>query len=382
MTSLAKPGSAASTPLARLHRDVVFGKSGGRILWQPRIQCWHSDKVFAGEPLPAPYTGMSVPDVYRALGCSHRLYPWYNDCFVCVEPEGVRRREERLNATDVRTITETPVGRLLRVDRETPNSPRRIHVKWPIETEEELRVATWIEERTTWKWDAVRFEEAQRLVGDLGAPTVFLPRMTIQDLYVNQMGVEKAIYALHDFPVTVEAYFRAREESHDRLTEVVNASPIEIINLGENLHAGTLPPRLFAKYHLPACQRRCEKLHAAGKFVSAHWDGDCRAILPFARETGLDGIEAITPKPQGDVTLEEVREALGDRMWLLDGIPAVYFDRTFPEETLVECAKRVIELFAPRLVLGISDELSSTGDVERVRVVGKLVDEHNARVAR
>ncbi len=40
----------------------------------------------------------------------------------------------------------------------------------------------------------------------------------------------------------------------------------------------------------------------------------------------LDGIEAITPQPQGDVTLEEIKEALSDDMFLLDGIPAILFD--------------------------------------------------------
>jgi len=57
-----------------------------------------------------------------------------------------------------------------------------------------------------------------------------------------------------------------------------------------------------------------------------------RPLLQYAHETGLDGIEAITPRPQGDVTLEEAKEALGDDMFLLDGIPAIYFDKTFPSK--------------------------------------------------
>lgn len=146
------------------------------------------------------------------------------------------------------------------------------------------------------------------------------------------------------------------------------------------MHAGTLPPSLFKKYVLPAYQRRNELLHKAGKFTHAHWDGDVKPLLPFAKDTGLDGIEAITPKPQGDVTLEEVKEALGDDMFLLDGIAAILFDGIYPEEQLVEQTKKVIELFAPKLILGISDELPSTGNIERVRLVGQIVDDYNASV--
>jgi hypothetical protein len=41
--------------------------------------------------------------------------------------------------------------------------------------------------------------------------------------------------------------------------------------------------------------------------------------------------------------------------------------------------QKLIDLFAPKLVLGISDEISSTGDIERVKIVGDLVEEYNSQ---
>ena len=171
------------------------------------------------------------------------------------------------------------------------------------------------------------------------------------------------------------------EPSTDETIDVINASPVNIINFGDNIHCSTLSPALYEEYVLPAYIERCNKLHQAGKFVSSHWDGDVKALLKYAKTSGLDGIEAITPQPQGDVTLDEVKDALGDEVFLLDGIPAIYFDETFSVEVLEECTRRLIELFAPRLVLGISDEMSSMGDIERIRIVGRMVDDYNASVA-
>lgn len=367
------------TPLAKLHEDVIFGRSNGKIIWQPRIGCWYNDKKFAGVPLPEPYTDMTIPEIFRSLGCSDRLYGWYNGCFRRIEPPGIQRSSKSLNETDTQVTIETPVGKQVAVNRRSPNNNHIIHVKWEVESEEELKVATWREENTTWEWNQDQFERSQREVGDLGAPTMYLPRMNIQNLYIEKMGVMQGIYAIYDWPDTTEAYFRALDECHDRLVDVVNASPVNIVNFGENVHSDTLSPELFLQYHLPACQRRCEKLHAAGKFVSSHWDGDCGPLLPYAKETGLDGIEAITLEPQGDVNFDEIKEGLGDDMFLLDGIPAVYFDETYSLDVLMECTHQLIELFAPKLVLGISDEISSTGDIERVRVVGEIVDEYNAQ---
>jgi hypothetical protein len=365
--------------LSKLHHDVVFGRAGGRIIWQPRIGCWYYDKLFDGEALPAPYTGMSFFEVYRALGCSARLYE-YNTCFKRIEHPGVTFTQRALNETDEQTTIHTPVGEQIFIGRKTPNSPHLITLKWEVESEAELKVAAWREENTTWVWDGERFAQLQHEVGDLGAPTMYMPRMNVQNLYIEKMGVEKGVFALYDWPDTTHAYFRALEESHERMIDVINASPIDIINFGENVHDGTLSPALFRKYHLPACQRRCEKLHRAGKFVCSHWDGNTHSILKYARETGLDGIEAITPQPQGDVTLEEIKAALGDDLFLLDGIPAIYFDELFPLQVLEDCTRRIIELFAPKLVLGISDEISSHGNIERIRNVAAIVDEYNAQI--
>ncbi|MBD3317388.1 MAG: hypothetical protein GF344_16490 [Chitinivibrionales bacterium] len=366
------------TDLAKLNRNVVFGQSGGKIIWQPRIGCWYNDKKFAKEPLPEPYEGKNVHEIHRAMGISSRLYT-FRKCFKRIEDSRVNRTSKQINDTDTEIRMETPVGTQITVTRRSANSYQAITVKWEVESEEELKVATWREENTSWEWDQEAYDELIEKIGDLGAPTIFMPRMNIQSLYIEKMGVEKGVFALYEMPDSVDAYFKALHESHDRLIDVINESPIEIINFGENVHAGTLSPDLFTRYHLPECQHRCERLHGAGKFVSSHWDGDTGPLLKYAQETGLDGIEAITPKPQGDVTLEEMKEALGNSMFLLDGIPAVYFDETYSIDTLKECVHKLIDLFAPKLVLGISDELSSTGNIERLRIVDDIVNEYNAK---
>jgi hypothetical protein len=293
----------------------------------------------------------------------------------------VRCWRENVNETDVRTVIETPVGRQEGIDRKTPTSYSKIRIKGIIASPEEMKVATWRAERTDWRFDQETFDKVMTEWGDLGAPTMYMPRVTVQDLFINTMGVDQGIYAIYGWGEVVEDYFRALNESHMRLIDVINDSPIHIINFGDNLHDQTLSPPLYEQHVLPAYLERAEKLHSAGRFVHSHWDGDVKMLLPYARTSGLDGIEAITPKPQGDVTLEETKEALADEVFLIDGIPAVYFDEVFPEEKLIESVELILEMFAPKLILGISDEISSTGNIERICTVGRIIDNYNAAQA-
>ena len=143
----------------------------------------------------------------------------------------------------------------------------------------------------------------------------------------------------------------------------------------DNVHQALCPPPVFERWVLPEYVRRNERLHAAGKKTYPHWDGDCGQLLPYARDCGFEGFEAITPLPQGDVTLEQVREALGEDQILVDGIPCTDFLPSEPIESLIINTKKCIEYFHPHLVLGISDELSPVGDIARVRMVSQICAE-------
>ena len=84
----------------------------------------------------------------------------------------------------------------------------------------------------------------------------------------------------------------------------------------------------------------------------------------------------MTPIPQGDVTLEELKESIGDKI-LLDGIPAIMFLPQYSDEDLEELTLKVLKLFSPNLILGASDEVPPPADIEKVKLVSKIVDNFN-----
>ena len=77
----------------------------------------------------------------------------------------------------------------------------------------------------------------------------------------------------------------------------------------------------------------------------------------------------------GDMTLEQIKAAVGDSIVVLDLIPATHFLEHFSLQDCLDFAKRIMDMFTPRLILGVSDEISGVGKIERIEAISELVDE-------
>ena len=78
----------------------------------------------------------------------------------------------------------------------------------------------------------------------------------------------------------------------------------------------------------------------------------------------------------GDIPLEEMAEYMGHDYVLIDGLPATHFIPPFTRQDVEEFTIKVIDMFAPNLILGISDELPPAGDIEAVRLVSEIVRDY------
>ena len=342
------------------------------IVYQPRIEHWYGVNQRDGT-LPKRYKNMSLLDVYDDLGCSIRSYPWFNGCLKCADEPSVKAEGE-WHGDVYSTRWVTPVGTLEQRNRHTSLASHTD--KYPVEKPEDIPAMEYILRGRTWWFDNEAFEKGNAEIGDRAAPMIFIPRINMQRLFIEIMGVENTLYALADDREMVEGLIRTIDETDRLMLDVVAESPVPIINFGDNVDHHFLPPNLFERYVLPEYQRRAEFFRKAGKFTHAHWDGNIKLLLPYARQTGLDGIEALTPIPQGDITIEEMKEALGD-MVLLDGIPMTWFLPHETNEDLERVTRQVIETFSPNLVLGISDEPSPVCDIEKVRLVAEILKEYD-----
>ena len=279
----------------------------------------------------------------------------------------VKVKEEEEGETK-KIIFETPYGELVEKWGKTTGGGGWRLMEHAVKNKEDLKRLRWLFQNTTFHFLPSNFEKGEEFQGDLGEPQFWLPRSPYQTLSLEWMGLENLIYALVDAHQEVEDVMKAIDEAYDSLyEELISYGRIKIINFGENIDAQLLSPAYFEQYLIPFYEKRSNQLRKHGIYTHIHIDGSFKPILKFLKDLPFDGLEALTPLPQGDVSIEEMKEHIGDKI-LLDGIPAVLFLSTYPEEELMACVEKLVKLFHPRLVLGISDELPQAAGEDRGRV--------------
>jgi len=373
---------------------VYEGREGLPLVFQPRLRHWFDVNHNAGT-LPDRYQGMYLDEVYGDLGVSprevwgpRRIGSELSGYFALniVEGDEVevwtrRMRGYKGESEDDYLITEyrTPVGTLRQVQRYTEHGTSLMNVEYFLKNLDDLRVFEHILGERSYGWDQNCYEWGKRRYGDAIPLRAQLERSPLMWLIVGIMGFKRTVTMIWRHPKEMRKFMKVLEAEHVKQIEAYRGKPVAELSFGDNMHQDLSPPPYFREYVIPFYQRVMPRVHAQGMVASSHFDGYLKQLLPLVGETGLDGLECVTPLPQGDVALAEMKGGMED-MFLRDGIPAVHMCPWTPVETLENHVRELIEAFYPRLILGVSDLLPANGDVERVRIVNEIVKEFNAEL--
>ena len=190
------------------------------------------------------------------------------------------------------------------------------------------------------------------------------------------MGIEAAMYAVVDWPDTVHEVVDQINESNLAFADLLAASPVEIVCMGDNFSSDVQPPRFFAEWSRPFYVEAVRRLHDAGKYVAVHIDGKLRGAIDMIRETGADCADAVTPTPMGDLTPLESREEAGPDFILSGGVSPDLWLPTADIDAFERAVKDwlALKLYGPRLIAAAGDQVPPGADEGRIGLMLELVD--------
>ena len=372
---------------------VYEGRRGLGVVFQPRIKHWYEVNMAAGT-LPNKYRGMYLDEIYQDLEVTPREV-WgpggpsseFAGYLPLQTKEGgdievwVKQTHGLFYEAEPKdyVITEyrTPAGSIQQIQRRTEYGTSLYNAEYYLKELKDIEVYKHILHERRYAWNQLRYEWGAKRYGNQIPLRIQLPRSPLLSLMVNAMGFQRTVIMLWRHQKEMEELLDLLEEQFYKMLEVCKGKSIVELSFGDNMHQDMCSPPLFKKYVLPFYQRIMLKIHEMGMYATSHWDGFVKQLLPMVQETGLDGLECVTPLPQGDVTLKEMKEGMGE-MFLRDGIPAVFFCPWTHIKTLEEHVTKLLHTFYPRLILGASDLVPANAAIERVTLVNKIVEEFNS----
>lgn len=237
-------------------------------------------------------------------------------------------------------------------------------VEWMIKDPEDYEVVEYMIGDTEYFSNHQDFLNAEAIMGDDGIVVAMTPKSPLQSMLLDLMGYRRFSLDYHTCRREFDQLYRSFFKKQLEMYEIVGDSPAQVVLLDDNINGVITSPELFEKYCMPFYEKVAEILHRKDKVFMVHCDGKLKCLRHLIAKTKIDVVEAFTPPPIGDLSIEEARtEWKGKVLWA--NFPAtisleVSVDR-IESETLT-----ILRSSAPGndFALGITEDV---GDIKSIR---------------
>jgi hypothetical protein len=263
---------------------------------------------------------------------------------------------------------ETPVGSVEEVRRWSETT-----YSWPIvhhmvQGVADLKVIRHIFEHVSYstRWDD--FRTVDELAGDIGLPLVQVPYTGMGFLISRYAGVEQTVMLAMDEPEELEQTVATINAAHEKVMRLMAEGPSQVLFHSDNLSADVQSPRWLERYSGAYYRRMAEIAHEYEKPLVTHIDGRLRGLLRAVGTMGIDGADAVTPAPWGDLTPQQCRDEAGAKLVLSGGIPPSSFSSDVPLKVLDDQIDAWLALRhqSPALIIAPGDQVPPDGQLDRV----------------
>ena len=198
----------------------------------------------------------------------------------------------------------------------------------------------------------------------------------MQHIMKELMTLEQFFYALNDYPEKVQHLAEQIQPYFEQMRRIGLTLPAEVVFLGANYDDSITYPAFFAKHFLPPLREYAGQLHAQGKYLMTHTDGENQKLFPLYLEAGFDVADSVCPYPMTRCTVEQIRAAFQDRITLWGGIPSTLLCATStPEDEFRRTIDGLVDRYGKQshFILGVSDMVTSDCEFDRLQYITDAV---------
>lgn len=187
-------------------------------------------------------------------------------------------------------------------------------------------------------YDVIR--ESQRRMGSDGIVIVRVAKSPIQEMLYQMMGLEQFSEDYHLRRDLFDSLHATMVKRYAELYELAAQSPVEILQLGDNITSDVVGKERFRNYLMPEYRKLMKRLAGTGKKLAVHMDGRLKSLMEDIAAAEFDIVEAMTPSPMGDVSVREAREAWPDKALWINFTSSMHIE---PAEVIEKHTRQLLE---------------------------------------
>lgn len=277
------------------------------------------EQVFAA---PGTELGQSIMELGAYLGASDYMLP-VPPAATLVSDTCPAQTERTAPGTLITTL-HTPRGDLRQVSQTFPGYPGLTTERYLKNLDDAHRLIEYFRslrvELVPGAVTAAR--QVREQVGDQGVVFCRTFGTPLGMCYRVYASITDLLYLIADHPHVAGQLFATMEEKYLEAYGLMLREVPEIdAFLGMDDTSTTLvSPDLFRSCNVDLTNTRADLCHAHGRIYLHHSCGLLRTLLPVYRETRVDGVDAFTTPPIGDVGYADGRQLLGPRYSLVSSL--------------------------------------------------------------
>jgi uroporphyrinogen-III decarboxylase len=298
------------------------------------------------------------------------------------------RRTERIverSGDQARVTYRTPVGSVsgvLRYDEAMRRDGITIMAvtERVVKSAEDLEVVACLFEDLEVEPDESRYRALCEGVGEAGLVVAFgsVAASPVHHLLKELVPYDQFYFELHDHPERIDRVARQMEGYYEALLQACVASSAEVVLFGANYDLMLTPPSVFEPHLLPTLTHWSDRLHTAGKLLLTHTDGENDRLLGLYRQAGVDVADSVCPRPMTRLSLQDYREAWGDRIAIWGGLCSVsVLPGSFSEEQFEAHLDEALAAAGDGrgLIFSLADTTPPEASLDRIRRIGERIEE-------
>jgi hypothetical protein len=161
------------------------------------------------------------------------------------------------------------------------------------------------------------FSQSEQTLGGNGITIGQLDRTPFQKIQIDYAGLERFSYDIADRCSELMDLLALMNDLKLQEFRAALQTPARQLKLWENLSIETMGPVYYRDFLVPVYKDIFAILTGTDKKLQVHYDGKQRIIADQIKALPFDGLDSVTPPPEGDMTIAEARACWPDKfLWL------------------------------------------------------------------